>query len=69
MFDPRHRRLEGILVYCGFLWKYVTMDPAGYEKFRDLAIRKFLEGHRIFAKDKEAISHVEKLLKREEEMA
>jgi hypothetical protein len=53
--------------YGGFLWKYVTMDPAGYEKFRDPAIRKILadEGLRSFEKDKEAIGYIEELLKRE----
>lgn len=53
--------------YGGFLWKHVTMDPAGYEKFRDPAIRKILadEGWRSFEKDKEGIGHIEELLKRE----
>jgi hypothetical protein len=51
--------------YGGFLWKYVTMDSKGYEKFTDSAIRKILadEGRRSMAKDMEAIEHIEALLK------
>ena len=54
-------------VYGGFLWKYVTKDPKGYEKFTDPAIRKILadEGRRSMAKDIEAIEHIEALLKQE----
>ncbi len=53
--------------YGGFLWKHVTMDAAGYEKFTDPAIRKILadEGRRSMAKDVEAIEHIEALLKQE----
>ncbi len=53
--------------YGGFLWKHVTMDPKGYEKFTDPAIRKILadEGRRSMAKDMEAIEHIERLLKQE----
>jgi len=53
--------------YGGFLWKYVTMDPKGYEKFTDPAIRKILadEGRRSMKKDREAIEHIEELLKHE----
>ena len=53
--------------YGGFLWKYVTMDPDGYEKFKNPAIRKILadEGRRSMARDAEAIGHIERLLKQE----
>ncbi|MBN1370851.1 MAG: hypothetical protein JW987_02740 [Anaerolineaceae bacterium] len=52
--------------YGGFLWKYVSMDEAGFEKFRDPSIRKTLadEGRRAKAKDAEAVEHIEQLLAR-----
>jgi hypothetical protein len=51
--------------YGGFLWKYVSMDEAGYEKFRQPEIRKILadEGRRAKAKDVEAVEQIEVLLK------
>ena len=56
--------------YGGFLWKHLTMDPAGFEKFTDPAIRKILadEGRRSMAKDVEAIGHIEDLLLQEQKM-
>jgi len=50
--------------YGGFLWKYVSMDEAGYEKFRDPAIRKILadEGRKAKAKDMEAVAWIEEIL-------
>ena len=53
--------------YGGFLWKHLTMDPAGFERFTDPAIRKILadEGRRSMAKDVQAIEHIEALLRQE----
>ena len=53
--------------YGGFLWKYLTMNPEGYEKFKDPAIRRILadEGRSSMAKDAEAIKYIEALLKME----
>jgi hypothetical protein len=50
--------------YGGFLWKHLTMDAAGFEKFRDPKIRKILadEGYRSLQKDIEAVESIEKLL-------
>ncbi len=65
--DPAIAAWKECSAYGGFLWKYVTMDPAGYEKFTGPAIRKILadEGRRSMAKDIEAIEHMEALLKQE----
>ena len=48
------------------MWNYVSMDEAGYEKFRDPKIRKILadEGWRAKAKDVEAVGKIEEILKR-----
>ncbi|MEM3907824.1 MAG: hypothetical protein QXZ17_13365 [Nitrososphaerota archaeon] len=53
--------------YGGFLWKYMSMDNAGLEKFRSLELRKTLadEGRRAMGKDIEAISHIKRILERE----
>ena len=53
--------------YGGFLWKYLTMDEAGYKKFCDPAIRKILaeEGRRSMEKDREAVGEIEALLREE----
>lgn len=50
--------------YGGYLWQHVTMDPAGYERFRLPEVRKILaeEGVRSMDKDAEAIEAVEEFL-------
>lgn len=56
---------EACAQYGGYLWNHLSMDEAGYEKFRDPAIRKILaeEGWRAKAKDVEAVEQIEELLK------
>lgn len=50
--------------YGGFLWKHLTMDEAGYEKFRTPEVRAILaaEGRRCAELDRRAVAHIEDLL-------
>ena len=50
--------------YGGYLWRYLTMDEAGYEKFARPDIRKALadEGWRSMAEDEAATAAIERLL-------
>lgn len=52
--------------YGSFLWKHLTNDNAGLEKFRTPEIRRILadEGQRSMDCDVRAVEHIEKLLNR-----
>ena len=54
--------------YGGYLWNHLTMDDAGYEKFRTPQIRKILadEGRRCMRKDIEAVGYIQKLLEKQQ---
>lgn len=51
--------------YGGFLWKHLTMNEAGYQKFADPGIRRILaeEGRRAMALDRKAVEAVEKIIR------
>jgi hypothetical protein len=50
--------------YGGFVWKHLTMDEAGYERFRTPEVRAILaaEGRRCAELDRRAVAHIEDLL-------
>jgi hypothetical protein len=52
--------------YGGFLWKHMSNDKAGLEKFRTPELRKILadEGYRSMEQDIAAIKHIENLLRK-----
>lgn len=52
--------------YGGYLWKHLSFDDSGLERFRLPEVRRALaeEGRRCMRRDEEAISHIESLLGR-----